>query len=64
MVLSCDEGVGRQCIDGRVKLLWVKTELKLMLKRLALSSGSLVVLYSSFSMQGIKDEHLRWCEYR
>ncbi len=28
MVLSCDKGVGRQCIGGRVKSLRVKTELK------------------------------------
>ncbi len=28
MVLSCDEGVGRQCIGGRIKSLRVKTELK------------------------------------
>ncbi len=49
-VLSCDEGVGRQCIGGKIKSLRVKTE-KI---RIALPSVSLVVMSSCLSMHEVK----------
>ena len=38
--LSCSEGIARELIGGRTNSLRVKTELKYLLKRLALIDGS------------------------